>query len=276
MNSHPLFYINRDGIPVSPENLEKMKNFCVDRTMDNPEVQNNLEKVYNSYQKQLGSVNFSSIKKPPTPSKPPVYTKDHDAIQFVEKCQNYMFSLAYNHTGMQFYNIDKTRSLTRLLEVAKNMIKYSLPIKCLEAVVLGIHLTNPCPSEIIRFTLSFKSRHVQSKTSHYHVLLGVYIQKHATYGCIGMSRKTELAYKKLGVHHSLNELILDIKGSYESVGHKLKRVSCGMPISHDACSLEAIDWTTLVIEMGEIDSDEALARQVERFSKLLRKNQDRL
>merc|ERR1711981_656763 len=158
-----------------------------------------------------------------------------------------MFQLTYNHTGMQFYDINKGRSITRLMEVAKQMIKFSLPIKCLEAVILGIHLTNPCPTDLVRFTLSFKSRHKATKTSHYHVLLGVYL-KSVGYGCIGISRKKELAYKKLGDFTTLEALIADIEKSYEGVGHVLKRVSFGLPIVHDMCSLEAIDWTTLVLE----------------------------
>ena len=41
--------------------------------------------------------------------------------------------------------------------MARDMVKYSLPIKCLEAAIIGIHLTNPC-LDIDRFTISFKSQ----------------------------------------------------------------------------------------------------------------------
>ena len=44
-----------------------------------------------------------------------------------------------------------------LLKVAKDMIQLSMPIKCLEAVILAIHLTNEVPS-MDRFTLTFKSQ----------------------------------------------------------------------------------------------------------------------
>lgn len=193
-----------------------------------------------------------------------------ELAQFVDNIQNYMKSLHYNFTGLQFYDIKKQRAIKSLLEIAKDMIKFSLPIKCLEAVILGIHLTNPCPNQLVRFTLSFKSRCESTKSSHYHVLLGIYIHK-LGYGCIGMSRKESLMYKKLGEFYSLDKLIENIKGSYEEVGHRLERVSFGLPITHDSCSLESLDWSTVVIPLGKSkDNTEELMSKTERFSRLLR------
>ena len=42
------------------------------------------------------------------------------------------------------------------MELAKEMIRESLPIKCLEAVVLTLYLTAPLTSTQ-RFTIGFKS-----------------------------------------------------------------------------------------------------------------------
>ena len=44
------------------------------------------------------------------------------------------------------------------MELAKEMIHESLPIKCLEAVVLGLYLTVPVIS-LQRFPIGFKSVH---------------------------------------------------------------------------------------------------------------------
>ena len=52
-------------------------------------------------------------------------------LQKIAAVQRYLNRLQYNHTGMQFFNIKKSRSITRLYDTAKEMIKYSLPIKCL-------------------------------------------------------------------------------------------------------------------------------------------------
>lgn len=285
VTKHPLFYINRTGLPLTGEVLEKMTNFCIDRTSDRPEIQ---EKIQNFYKRHFGLSRgtFSPLDTQivPAPPKPPVFnSKSADQVHpyggsnrylaaYVEKCQFYMFSLKYNHTGMQFYDIAKSRSLTRLMEVAKAMIKYALPIKCLEAVILGVHLTNDCPTDLVRFTLSFKSKHLASKTSHYHVLLGIYVHR-IGYGCIGMSRKRELAFKSLdGRYQSLEDLIFDIKASYETCGHRLKRVSFGLPIIHDSCSLEAIDWKTLIIDApkGSYLEHADMQKRIEKFSKLMR------
>ena len=195
-----------------------------------------------------------------------------ELAQFVDKVQLYMKSLHYNFTGLQFYDINKQRAIKSLLEIAKDMIKFSLPIKCLEAVILGIYLTNPCPNQLVRFTLSFKSRCESTKSSHYHVLLGVYLHK-LGYGCIGMSRKDTLMYKKLGEFNSLDKLIENIKESYEEVGHRLERVSFGLPVTHDSCSLESLDWSTVVITLGkngDADQNSELMTKTERFSRLLR------
>ena len=45
----------------------------------------------------------------------------------------------------------------RLMETAKEMIHDSLPIKCLEAVIVALYLTAPLTS-VQRFTLGFKSK----------------------------------------------------------------------------------------------------------------------
>ena len=51
------------------------------------------------------------------------------------------------------------------------MIEYSLPIKCLEAVILSIFLTNELNS-LERFSIGFKT--VSNGNVHRHVVLGIY------------------------------------------------------------------------------------------------------
>ena len=85
-----------------------------------------------------------------------------------------------------------------------------------------------------------------------------------------MSRKDCLAHKKLGQFPTLESLILDIKGSYESCGHYLKRVSFGLPITHDPCSLESLDWTSVVVDLKAGTSAEELGSKTEKFSRLMR------
>ena len=49
------------------------------------------------------------------------------------------YNTRYDYTGLQFFEIKKGRPLCRLMDVAKSIIRESLPIKCLEAVVLAMY-----------------------------------------------------------------------------------------------------------------------------------------
>ncbi|KAL7061029.1 hypothetical protein AAHC03_09368 [Spirometra sp. Aus1] len=52
--------------------------------------------------------------------------------------QSYMSSLQYNYTGTQFFAIPKFRPIIRLVDTAREIIRDSLPIKCLEGVILAV------------------------------------------------------------------------------------------------------------------------------------------
>ena len=78
------------------------------------------------------------------------------------------------------------------MESAKEIIKESLPIKCLEAVVLALYLTSPL-SSVQRFAISFKSKF--GELYYRHVVLGVHWN--SLYGALGMSRRNTLMYKPL-------------------------------------------------------------------------------
>lgn len=81
---------------------------------------------------------------------------------------------------------------TRLMESAKEIIRESLPIKCLEAVVLALYLTSPLTS-VQRFAIGFKSKF--NGLYHRHIVLGVHWN--GSYGALGMSRRKTLMYKPL-------------------------------------------------------------------------------
>jgi tubulinyl-Tyr carboxypeptidase len=104
------------------------------------------------------------------------------------------------------------------------MIKFALPIKCLEAVVLSLctsfcfplffKLTNPYYEhidlsngmfDIERYTLSFKSR--VKKEIYRHIVL--IVRYNDMFGALGLSRRNDLMYKPLVFEVSL--LLLFIK-----------------------------------------------------------------
>lgn len=78
------------------------------------------------------------------------------------------------------------------METAKEMIQESLPIKCLEAVVLALFLTSPLQN-VQRVAVSFKSNF--DGLYFRHVVL--VIQHGGCYGALGLSRRKDLMYKPL-------------------------------------------------------------------------------
>ena len=78
------------------------------------------------------------------------------------------------------------------METAKEIIHESLPIKCLEAVVLSLYLTSPLLN-IQRIAVGFKSKF--NSMYFRHVVLVV--QHGGCYGALGMSRRKDLMYKPL-------------------------------------------------------------------------------
>lgn len=244
-----LFWVNKSGFP-----LDK---FTWDRMWDH------VEKIHPEGEKIVINIMNRSLKPVPMPQVPINFSKTATVVDKVDTIQKYMKELQYNHTGTQFFEIRKNRPLSGLMDVAKEMVRESLPIKCLEAVVLGIHLTNGMPG-IERFPISFKTSF--NGNYHRHVVLGIY---HAgKFGSIGMSRRDDLAYKAL-TFKSLSDLVFDFHGSYKSYWHTVKKTKVGSPISHDPHSFEQIAWKTLHLKMNTLTQTEAV-KDIERHSKEIR------
>jgi hypothetical protein len=72
-------------------------------------------------------------------------------------CQRVISKLGYNYFPRPFFIVKKGASIRSLCHLAKSMTILGLPIKCLEAVVLGAYLTSSRP-DLTRITVSFKSK----------------------------------------------------------------------------------------------------------------------
>lgn len=93
----------------------------------------------------------------PIPNPPGIgLAKQGRVLEYLSRMQQYIKRLSYNHTGTQFFETRPNSSLLTLMEAAKAMVREALPIKCMEAVVLCIYLTNGVPG-LGRFTINFKS-----------------------------------------------------------------------------------------------------------------------
>ncbi|XP_010877333.2 tubulinyl-Tyr carboxypeptidase 1 [Esox lucius] len=243
------FFVNRGGLPVDEETWEQMWRH-VARIHPNGEA----------IGKHIRGA--SDLPKIPTPSVPTFQTTT-SIPQRLEAIQKYIRDLQYNHTGTQFFEIKKSRPLTALMDIAKEMTRESLPIKCLEAVILGIYLTNSMPG-VERFPLSFKT---EFSGNHFcHIVLGVH--SGGRFGALGISRRDDLMFKPLEFR-TLADLVQEFEGAYRGYWHTLRKVKIGQYVSHDLHSVEQIDWKHSILDMDKLTKEE-LRRELDRHTRDMR------
>lgn len=139
------------------------------------------------------------------------------------------------------------------------MISESLPIKCLEAVVLGMYLT--CGLDIDRITMSFKSR-CEDKIYRHIVLV---IRVGDKWGAVGLSRRPDLMGKPFSFR-SLSSLVENYRDSYtKSIDtfslketdnfyldyHTLLKVKIGLPVTHIKVSNENVIWKNIKFKIHD-------------------------
>jgi hypothetical protein len=141
----------------------------------------------------------------------------------------------------------------------------ALPIKCLEAFLIILYLTTGITG-LERFNISFKTRF--NSITYRHIVLGV--KYNQTYGALGLSRRTDLAYKPLnGKYDRLSTLIDDYLHAYKNYGHTVLRIKIGLPIIHDFKSFLTIDWKAIVILPNKTDKTE-YERQLDKVARIWR------
>jgi len=245
------FYVNRDGFPIKEEVWERMYDFAA----KNHPLGDALQRHVKERAQKAPEV--------PIPSPPGGFSASMAIATRLEQIQSYMSSLKYNHTGTQFFEIKKARPISGLMECAKDMIKEALPIKCLEALVLGVYLTNDIHG-LVRFNISFKTLFEGGVFRH--VVLGVY--HNGKYGALGMSRRKDLMYKSLK-YESLSFLVKNFLSCYSKYGHLVRKLKIGNKITKDPHSFEPIPWKGISLELGKLkDSD--VFKELERHSRDLR------
>ncbi|KAF6133658.1 vasohibin 1 [Phyllostomus discolor] len=243
------FFVNRGGLPVDEATWERMWKHVAKIHPDGEKVA----------QRIRGATDLPKIPIPTVPT----FQPSTPVPERLEAVQRYIRELQYNHTGTQFFEIKKSRPLTGLMDLAKEMTKEALPIKCLEAVILGIYLTNSMPT-LERFPISFKTHF--SGNYFRHIVLGVNFG--GRYGALGMSRREDLMYKP-PAFRTLSELVLDYEAAYGRCWHVLKKVKLGQCVSHDPHSVEQIEWKHSVLDVEKLGRED-FRKELERHARDMR------
>lgn len=184
--------------------------------------------------------NDPTLKAPPKPVAPNL--DDYGTVEAkVAAVQRYINSFQYNHTGNPLWRTEKKRYQNGVWDHAKLIMRKCIPIKCLEAVVLGAYLTRGIKG-LIRIPLRFKSKVAGQSFWHIVLLLKAPSGK---YGAIGLSRRHTLAGKRF-IFDSIASLIEDYKAAYEEVGHTLRKLTLGLPFGGDSFAREQVHWHFLI------------------------------
>ncbi|CAL8272406.1 unnamed protein product [Merluccius merluccius] len=243
------FFVNRGGLPVDEETWERMWRHVARIHPEGEAVGRGIRRA-------------TDLPKIPIPSVP-TYQPTTSIPQRLEAIQKYIRDLQYNHTGTQFFEIKKSRPLTALMDIAKEMTREVLPIKCLEAVILAIYLTTNLPG-VERFPLSFKTQF--SGNHFYHIVLGIH--SGGRFGALGISRRDDLMFKHLEFR-TLADLLQEFQGAYRGYWHTLRKVKIGQYVSHDVHSVEQIEWKHSVLDVDRLPKEE-LRRELERHTRDMR------
>lgn len=184
----------------------------------------------------------------PTPPSHPKIIPTASLSTNVSRIQNYIEGFEYNHTDRpSYYDVKKTQGLSRILRTSKEIMSHGLPIKCIEAVFLGVYLTNILEN-VMRLPIAFRSE----IEGHFfeHIVLGIRSEKTSKWGAIGLSRKDTLMFKPLK-YDSLGDMLNDYKTAYEDCFHSLKYVYLGLPFGRNLHSTEEIEWRVLKLDANK-------------------------
>jgi len=120
-----------------------------------------------------------------------------------------------------------------------------------------------------KFTIGFKT--CSKSNIHRHVVLGIFCHVTGQFGSLGISRRSDLAYKPLA-YPTLTELLLDFIETYSVYLHKVKRIKIGMPLPYSNRSFESIQWNGVTLTMGKKIPVSEWSKACEKHARIIRQN----
>ncbi|CEO96910.1 Vasohibin [Plasmodiophora brassicae] len=176
----------------------------------------------------------------------------------VRAIQDYLDALEYNHTGFQFFMIDKRDPMQTTAQVADAIMAEALPIKCLEACAVAMVLTCGTPG-LVRSPLRFRS--VANGRRYWHIVC--LLEADGAFGALGLSRQKSLGYRPIHFP-SVTALVQDYVACYERLGHHVDRVTLGTPFSHRMDTQDPVIWSAVTFPIAGL-SPESLSRHIAAF-----------
>lgn len=218
----------------------------------------------------------ADLPRPPMPQMP-TFGPTTSMKDKLRKMQKFIESFQYNYTDSTYFSLRKNRPLHQILGTAREVlgpvcrrphtfvsprprfnpthrcfscvspcvqiVRDALPIRCLEAVFLALHLTQGM-TEIDRYPVSFKS--TVAGQCYRHIVLAIKVD--GKFGALGLSRRSTLMFKDF-TYDSFGDLIEDYRDSYEQCFHRLLTVNTGLPISHQDYKAMPICWRCLKVKL---------------------------
>ncbi|GAB5355384.1 hypothetical protein AAMO2058_000201000 [Amorphochlora amoebiformis] len=197
--------------------------------------------------------------------RPPEGLREMPVGRRMTEIQKFIESFEYNFIGKEFFPPDKRWPLHRVMNLAKTIIKDALPIKCLEATMLSIYMTRDMPNDLDRIALRFGT--TVGGQVYWHIVLAVCTSK-GKWGSLGLSRRPDLMYKKLK-YDSLADLVEDFKGAYEKIGHRIVKITVGLPIGNLSASVERVYYHFLVVPITKHTKWDGIRTVLSKYTKAM-------
>ena len=162
----------------------------------------------------------------------------------------------------------KAQPIRAICQTAQRIVRARLPLKCLEATVVALHLSFAIPPHASYSLTRMPLRFLSTCAGHryWHIVLalqltwegfGLRAERGAgareggwasRWAAISLSRHPPLGLCGF-VHPSLSSLCTSLHGEYQVIGHAVLRLTVGLPVNEDERSRAPLHWHFLSLDL---------------------------